>query len=244
MKHILALSFVFFLLLGCTATPDSETSKLTDYESAMKLVHSGQYDAALEILQSIYEKNESVDSRVQAEMGMIFANYKKGDFEQVEKISASVIKTYPTHPQLSYVLFLRAMSLQFEGEKEIAKLFEQHIPSGEYPEQLRRAYNEYVKLIKSYPDTIYATEAHKRLPSIRDNLAYFELHIAKYYLVQGDNEEVIKRARYVKEYYDSRLVRKKALNLMKRAYTAMDNKAQVKKVDEALQELNAEAARP
>ena len=243
MKHILTISFLLLLLTGCTTTPETDTKQPSEYDQAMKLTRSGQYDAALEILQTIYEKNESANRRVQAEMGMVFVNYKKGNFEQVDMLSANILKTYPSHPQLSYVLFLRGMSLQIEGEKEIAKLFEQHIPSGQYPEKLRDAYNVFSTLIKSYPDTAYATEAHKRLPSIRDNLAYFELHVAKYYLVQGDNEEVIKRARYVNEYYDSRQVRKKALKLMKKAYVAMDNKTQVKKVEQALQGLDSEAVR-
>lgn len=243
MKQILITSLTLFLLMGCTSTPETDNKQPSEYQAAMKLVHSGQYDAALETLQKIYERDESSTQRAQAEMGMIFANYKKGDFEQVDMISANVLKTYPTHPELAYVLFLRGMSLQIQGEKEITKLFEQHIPSGKYPEKLRDAYGEFVKLIKRYPDTIYATEAHKRLPSIRDNLAYYELHVAKYYLVQGDNEEVIKRARYVKEYYESFLVRKKALNLMKKAYTAMDDKSRLKIINEALLQLEADRLR-
>jgi len=243
MKHILTLSLLFLFVTGCSTVPDTDDNQPSDYETALKLVHSGQYDAALEMLQKIYEKDESINQRVQAEMGMIFANYKKGDYEQVEMLSVNVLNTYPTHPDLSYVLFLRAMSLQIQGEKEITKLFEQHIPSGEYPEKLRGSYGVYVKLIKRYPETIYATEAHKRLPPIRDNLAYYELHVARYYLVQGNNEEVIKRARYVKEYYESRLVRKKALNLMKKAYTAMDDKTQLKRVEEALLTVEAERHR-
>jgi len=231
---LLALS-----LAGCSSTPISNQEMSDEYGKAMSLVRVGQYDAAIKRFEVLKDSMDDPTHRGRAEMGHLYALYKKDDYDKVIEYSARIIKQYPVHSELVYAVYLRAMSYQQQGNQELLLVLDQMSPSGEYPVALRKAYAEFTILIKRFPDSNYARDAHSSLQSIRKQLARFELHAAQFYMVQGDYEEVLRRARYINEYYANLGVRKQALALMEKAYAAMEKSGKAKRIARELEELEA-----
>lgn len=236
-RFLFLLLLPLFLLGGCSTTTVSENELASGYEAAMHKIQQGYFQDAIAQLENLKQQTEEPRIRGRLEMGLIYAFYKKGDFNQVIQRADSFFKQYPTHPQSAYVIFLRAMAYQKQGDAHLQKLMDKLSPAGEYPEELRHAYNEFAKLIKRYPDSAFAEEAHKHLPLIRQKLARFELHNARFDLMQERYQEVLRRARYVQEYYKNPLVRKEALSLMEKAYQALDQPDRAKKVARQIKEL-------
>ena len=226
-------------LAGCSSAPISSQQMSDGYSEAMAQVQEGEYDAAIKSFETLKENVDNPVQRGRAEMGHLYVLYKKHNYDDVIAYAGRIIEQYPEHPDLVYAVFLRAMSYQQKGEQKLSQVLEQMAPNGVYPIELRKAYSEFSIIIKRFPDSGYAREAHTSLAFIRKQLARYELHAAQYFMVQGDYKEVLRRARYINEYYAHPEVRKQALGLMEKAYAAMENTSKAKQVARELEDLSA-----
>ncbi len=238
----LLILLVPFWLGACATVPDEPQSDKSDQAEAKQLINQGEYEAALEKYDEIRKATNSKVKKGRAEMGKMYTWYKMGDYRAVLKQGQKILEDYPGHPELAYVLYLRAMSWMQLGEKQLETLLSQMPPGKQEPDMLRSAYSEFVKLIKAYPQTGFSSDAYKQLPKIQRELARYELYLARYELIDGRNDEVLRHSRYIIEYYKDPWVEQQALALMKKAYIALKQPEQAKKIQARIQLIKDSAA--
>lgn len=234
----LSLFLTFFLLLSaCASTsPEQDAASATNYATAMRAVRQGEVDKGIEELKAIIASSEGA-VKSQAEIGLVFAYYTRGDYDTALKLGNTFLEANPGHPHLAYVYYLRALIRHRQGEEHLKRLMDTLDPANDYPEELREAYDYYVELIERYPKSPYAETAYKKILSIRKDLARYELHLARYEMVEGNHEEAVRHAEYVMQYFSDNLSRKYALTILIRAYQALDMPRKAENARRQLEEL-------
>jgi outer membrane protein assembly factor BamD len=232
------LSFLIIasLLLSCTSVPDRQASPGKLYQAAMQDVHRGRYEAAIEKLQQLRSSGNDLQ-RQQAEVGLAYAYYKSDNPEQALLELQDFIARHPDYPQMDYAIYLRGLIHLKQGVIHLEALRQTLAPQQDYPEELRKAYADFSLLIRRFPQSRYVEPAYKYIETIRRQLAEYELQQARYQLISGDYDEVIRRTRYVEEYYNIPEVTRQALELQLKAYQALDKKNKIEMIKRRLQTL-------
>ena len=229
---------LFLFLTGCASTPENgerEKQQLTD---AMKTVRDGYYDKAIQQFKAIIDSTGDPQQKIQAEIGLAYAYYKNNEFELALSTCARLIEENPTHTNLDYVFYLRALSKMKQGEIHLQQLMAAAVPTTEYPDELRVAYGYFSELINFYPQSEYLDQAYQQIDTIRQRLAKYELHLAHNKLALGNYQEAAHHAEYVNKYYTDNLSRKYALTIMIKSYKALDVPQKVNAAERQLRELS------
>ncbi len=74
------------------------------------------------------------------------------------------------------------------------------------PGRAQESFADFAQLIALYPDSPYAADARSRMIYLRNNLAAYEIHVANYYLERRAYIAALRRAQYVVENFQSRLL--------------------------------------
>ena len=85
-------------------------------------------------------------------------------------------------------------------------------------QSLRQAFLDFSELVKRYPNSAYAGDARQRMLFLRNNMAQFELNVARYYYRRGAYVAAANRAAYVVETYQQAPQSVEALELMASSY--------------------------
>jgi outer membrane protein assembly factor BamD len=234
-KLSLFLSLLLFLT-ACASTSSDQNASSASYATAMQSVRQGEVDKGISELTAIIARSEGT-VKAQAEIGLAYAYYTKGDFDEAFAQCNTFIKDNPNNPKLVYVYYLRALIKTKQGEAHLKTLMANLNPGNNYPDELREAYGYYADIIRHYPASDYAKSAYKQIESIRKQLAKYELHLARYEMVEGNYQEAARHAEYVMEYYSDNLSRKYALTILIRAYEALNMPQQAKNAKRQLREL-------
>lgn len=227
-KLILFLFFTLFLPACTTIPADSSLFKIK-YNELMN--RAGAETAVIDIDQ--FKELENLvttdEQQMQAELALAYAYYKDLQFDvSIEHLEA-FIRNHPLYPHLDYVLYLRALATKAEGKQEFTQAVSNISTNVPYPEKLRLAYTYFIDLITRYPKSEYSAQALNFMKNIRTNLAAYEMFAARYELVEGRHKEVIRRTKYVLEFYNGTPVVNEAYELQAKAYRAM---GKVKKAEE------------
>jgi outer membrane protein assembly factor BamD len=87
------------------------------------------------------------------------------------------------------------------------------------PVNARKSFEAFQQLIEKYPHSEYVADSHQRMIFLRNRLADFELHVAKYYLKRGAYVGAINRAKYCVENYDGAPAVKGSMQVLVLAYS-------------------------
>ena len=86
------------------------------------------------------------------------------------------------------------------------------------PKAAQDAFNDFDRLIKSYPNSKYATDAQKRMQHLKNRLALYSIKVAEYYIKMNAWSAAAIRAQSVLETYPGTPSTEKALEIMSTAY--------------------------
>ena len=73
-------------------------------------------------------------------------------------------------------------------------------------------------MVTQYPQSEYAADSRQRMIYLRNRLADYEIHVARYYMRRGAWVAAIGRSRYVLENYDGSPAMRDALEITVTAY--------------------------
>ncbi len=236
MRFVLLL-VIPFVLLACSSTPDRQVSPGKRYQAAMQDVRQGRYPAAIEKLQQLLQSSTNSRQRQQTEVGLAYVYYKSGDLDQALALLQQFVDKNPDYPKLDYVIYLRGLVRLKQGEVHLDTLRQNLGPQQDYPEELREAYGDFSLLIRRFPQSSYVEPAYKHIETIRTQLAEYELQQVRYHLIAGDYDEVIRRSRYIEEYFSIPSITRHALELQLKAYQALGKKDKVEWIRRRLQTL-------
>ena len=210
---------------GCALLPDENdetkdwsASKL--YSEAKSALSDGSYDQAIKYYEKLDARYPFGRYAQQAEIEIAYAYYKSGEPTSAIAALDRFIKTYPRHPNLDYVYYLRGLVNFNQG----MNIVERYLPidySQRDPAATRQSFQDFGEVIRRFPDSKYAADAHQRMVYLRNNLAQYEIHVAQHYLQKGAYLAAANRGKYVVEHYQQTPAVADALQIMAQAYQAM-----------------------
>lgn len=201
-------------LAACSSSPSKTPAGVKSeheyYQSAQKSMKAGNFSSAVEHLESL-ESNYPVGRYTeQAQLELIYARYRHGNFGGAASAADRFIRLYPAHPQVDYAYYLRGLAnAQSEGD-----MFSRLLPTNNSHRDLspaREAFANFRDFVARFPNSPYAADARQRMVHIRNQLAESEMHSARYYVRRGATVAALNRARWVFDNYQGAPVVPEAL---------------------------------
>lgn len=210
------------VMAGCSSTDDDaensanwSAEKL--YKEAQREIKAGDYQTAIEYLESLESRFPFGKLADQAQLDTAYAYYKFKEYDSAIAAADRFIKLHPTHPNVDYAYYLRGLAAFHKKDTPFDAISPQD-PADRDPSSARESFKYFAELVKKFPDSKYRADAIERMKFQRNTLAEHELKIASYYMKRGAYVAAVNRAKYVVENYPQTPAVPKALMLLTQAY--------------------------
>lgn len=225
LAKLLAIVSITLMASGCSwfggdekEAPDVPEQEL--YESALDLLESENYPLAIEKLQLLEARYPFGRFSDQAQLELIFAYHKNYEPEAARATSDRFIRLNPNHANLDYALYLKGLT-SFEQDRTF---FEKYLPIDETqrdPGSALESFQSFQQLVSRFPNSQYAPDSQKRMTYLKNRLATYEVHVARYYVKREAWIAAANRGRYVVENYQETPAVPDALSVMVLAYSEL-----------------------
>ena len=218
-KHTLSGLLALSLLVGCSSSdeivPDIPPSEL--YSEAQVSLQSGNWLSAIDKLEALDSRYPFGAYSEQVQLDLIYAYYKNDDLAlglaTIERFS----RLNPTHEKLDWVLYMRGLTHMAQDRNFMHDLFNVD-RSDRDPEPVKKAFADFKKLLERYPNSPYAEDAHKRMISLKNRLADYDLATADFYLRREAWIAAINRAQELQKTYPDTEAALRSLKIQLEAY--------------------------
>lgn len=226
LAKLFAILSICIMTAGCSwfgggeETDNLDTPEQTIYDEAISALKADNYPLAIEKLQLLEARYPFGQYSEQAQLELIFAYHKNGEAEAAKAAADRFIRLHPNHPNLDYALYLKGLTA-FNQDKSI---FEDYLPIDEStrdPGNALNSFNSFDTLIKRFPNSQYAPDSQKRMVYLKNRLAQYEIHVARYYVRREAWLAAANRGRYVVENYQETPLVPEALSIMVLGYTQL-----------------------
>jgi len=213
-------------LTGCSSS-EIEIEKVPDrsaqalFVDAREALDGGLYQKAIQILSAIDSRFPFGPISHQVQLDLLFAYYKTGNAEQGIALADRFLRLNPTHSNVDYVYYMRAL-INISTEENLFQDLAGIDRSDRDPTASRNAFNDFRKIVEEYPNSKYAADARKRMIAIKSRLAKYELAVANFYFKRDAFISAANRARYVVEYFAPSNEMEPALEMMVKCYEALN----------------------
>lgn len=223
-------ALLFLLLSACSSSPSEnkfETFPELDarelYQEAQSSLKAGNYQGAVRRLEALDLRYPFGAYSQQSQLDLIFAYYKLGDSENALSTADRFIRQNPRHPNVDYAYYMRGL-VKFNNETGFFEnLFAADLSKRD-ASSAREAFENFSELMRRFPESKYAADARQRMIYLRNRLAEYEIHVAKFYMTREAYLAAANRAKYVVEHYPKTPAVKEALTIMVTAYDLLEMK--------------------
>ncbi|MGH8225077.1 MAG: outer membrane protein assembly factor BamD [Gammaproteobacteria bacterium] len=219
---VLALSAA--LLAACASGPRKIPPEQVLYKRASNSLTVENWQGAAGQFRALLSTYPFGKYATQARLNLIYAYYRGGQPDEAAKQADEFLKENPASPYAGYALFLKGISYASAMQPGLLdSLF--HVGLAQRaPLDQDQAFTAFKQLIKSYPDTIYATKARQWMVFVRDRLARYNLNVARFYMRRQEWVAAVNRAETVVSAFPETPSVKPALKVMVRGYRALGEK--------------------
>jgi len=221
---VLALSLALLAVPSCrTRHAVKDTSPEMLYRKAHQSLNSYDFQNAIKTYEALTARFPFTDQARQARLDLIYAYYRAGEAESATDAADTFIRENPTHPRVDYAWYVKGL-VDFERTpNKIERMF--HVDMADRaPASARKAFASFRTVVEQFPKSEYAHDAHKRMIFLRNRLADYDIHVAKYYMKRGAYVAASQRAKGVLEQYDGAPAVRSALVILIAAYDRLDLK--------------------
>ncbi len=216
------LTFLSGMLAGCSSSEDRDlmSGSMELYKRGHKSMDAGNYGNAIQYFEGLEARFPFSNETKQAQLDLIYCYYKDRQIEATVDAATTFERENPTHPRVDYALYMRGLAY-FSGEHSwYHRLFNVDLTKRP-PKNGQEAFSVFSQLIQRFPTSAYAADARQRMTFLRNRLADYELHVARYYMKRGAWLAAANRARYSIEHYDGAPAVAEALGIMTQAYSRL-----------------------
>ena len=199
----------------------TKKSDLEMYLEAKRTLDAGVWQGAIQRYKALRSHYPFGHYTEQGYLELAYAQYKVFKMEEAVVTVDRFIKNYPAHKNLDYAYYLKGL-IYFESDRGFLERANPSEVADHNQENLRNAFTAFKNFIERYPDSDYTADAHKRMVFLKNRLAAYELHVAKYYLRRGAPVAAINGCRCVLESFQDTPLRANALALMVESYNMME----------------------
>jgi len=191
------------------------------YQEANKATRSGNYQTAIERLETLQSRYPFGPEAKQAELDIIYVYYGAEEWDSAIAAADRFIRLNPTHERVDYAYYMRGSANMNRGTDFIGRVFETDRALRD-PQPLRQAFADFRRLVTDYPASPYAEDARRHMLVLRNQLARHELQIAKHYLGRAAYVAAANRAKGIVESYQETPAVKEALEVLVEAYDRLE----------------------
>jgi outer membrane protein assembly factor BamD len=222
---VLALCVVMLAVSvsGCHARKDklAKDNPETLYKKAHKAMEAYDFNTAIKTFERLTASFPFTDEARQARLDLIFVYYRAGESESATDAAETFIRENPTHPRIDYAWYMKGL-VEFEKPPNaIESLFRADL-SKRPPSTARKAYAAFKTVVEQFPKSAYAADSLQRMIYLRDRLANYEVHVARYYFKRNAWVASAQRARGAIEQFDGAPATREALQILIASYDRMN----------------------
>lgn len=215
-QAILLVLLVFFAS-GCANNDGPELSEEELYKSASDALKSHNFKEATRQLEALEARYPFGRFAEQSQLELIYARYASLDLEGAKSAANRFIRLHPTSENVDYAYYLRGLS-SYNLDSGLAARWFPIDASSRDPGEMRKSFADFAQLVNRYPESPYSADAKQRMIYVRNRLADYELHSARYYIRREAYLAAVNRARYVVENFPQTPAAETGLILMVELY--------------------------
>jgi outer membrane protein assembly factor BamD len=220
----LALCMILLTTAGCRTHRDvTKSSPELLYKKAHQALKAYDFQSAIKQYEQLTARFPFTDQSRQARLDLIYAYYRAGEGESATDAAETFIRENPTHPRVDYAYYVKGL-VDFERTPNaLEHLFRVDLTQRP-PSTARKAFSAFRTVVEQYPKSEYAHDSLQRMLYLRNRLADYEVHVARYYLKRGAYIAAAQRAKGCVENFDGAPAVKEALAIMVQAYDHLNLK--------------------
>ena len=197
--------------------PTAEWSAKEFYDDARSSLNAGEFQTAIKSLEKLEARFPFDPYAKQAQLDVAYAYYK---FEEPESAISAVNRFMRLHPRdshIDYAYYLKGLVNFNRGIGFLDDWFPRDHARHD-ASVMQQAYNDFSSLVRLYPDSHYAGDAHQRMIFLLNKMAQKEIEIAEFYIERESWLSAINRAKAVIEHYQDSIWSRRALEIMVESY--------------------------
>lgn len=216
------IALMLVTVTGCKKDKFADDGRSAEelYESAKGYLTSQNWSRAIEGYQGLITRFPFGRFAEQAQLELAYAYHKAGNPEAALSTADRFIRTYPSHPNVDYAFYIRGLT----NYEQRVGFMERMMPSRVRDRDqtaARESFRDFDELIRRFPDSRYAPDARQRMVFLRNNLSFYELDVARYYMRRKAYVASAARARYALENYPGSPELGDALAILAVSYTEL-----------------------
>lgn len=217
-KFKLILILLCLITTACSTTPKKESTEQELYEDAKKAIKLNNFSQATIALEELESRFPFGKYAEQAQLDLVYARYSGLDLDGAILAADRFIRLHPQSPNVDYAYYIRGIA-NYNLDVGVANQYFTSVDiSSRDPGNMRRAFTDFSELITRFPDSQYAADSQKRMIQIRNRLAQYELHAAKFHIKREAYLAAVNRAAYVISNYPHTPATEDALIMMVELY--------------------------
>ena len=238
--RLILIKFLFICCLGLSLqgcgtlkelfSSDSSSSDEDEYTNwtaekfrteAKAAVDAGSYEKAIKLYEALESRYPFGEDSAQTQLDIAYAYFKNNDPDSAIAAADRFIKMNPRSPGVDYAYYLKGLVNYNRGIGFIDRFLPTDTSQRD-PGTARDALNNFEELIRRFPQSKYVPDARLRMIALKNNLAMYEVHVARYYMKRKAYVAAVGRASTVIEKYQRTPAVPYALLVLQEAYTKLD----------------------
>lgn len=188
---------------------------------AKSALDSGNYDKAIKLFEALESRYPFGDDSAQTQLDLAYAYYKNNDPEAALASADRFIKTNPRNSSVDYAYYLKGLINYNRGFGFIDRFLPTDSAQRDQS-TARDAYDNFAELIRRFPGSKYVADSQQRMVALKNNLAMYEIHVARFYMKRKAYVAAVNRAANVVDKYQRTPAVPYALQIMQEAYGKLD----------------------
>jgi outer membrane protein assembly factor BamD len=187
------------------------------YERGQGAMDGSNYPAAIAYFTQLEARYPFSPVTRQAQLDLIYLFYKSRQPESAIDAAEEFERENPTHPRVDYCVYMKGRVYFDQAPNILERLFRVDL-TVRPPKDTLRSFSAFQELVRRFPDSEYVEDARQRMVFLRNRLAEYENHVARYYVERGAYVAAANRAKYAVENYPGAPQLEDSLQIMITAY--------------------------
>ncbi len=190
------------------------------YAQAKGSLEKGNVSRAQRVYQRLIARFPYGPYSEQAQIELAYAYFKGNKPEDATSAVNRFIRTYPAHPKVDYVYYLRGL-INFDRHEGMVIRMARLDPTQREQVSLQQSFNDFNDLIQRFPDSRYAAAARAKMVHLRNKMARHDLNVAVFYLERRAWVAAANRSQHLIEQYPQNIYSADALAVLSESYARL-----------------------
>ena len=221
-KTLLLTAIAATALFGCGGRDDlvQDNGPEMLYERGRDAMEASNYAGAIQYFMALEARYPFSNVTRQAQLDLIYLYYKSQQPESAIDAAEEFERENPTHARVDYCLYMRGRVYFDQAPNILEKMFKVDLTMRP-PKDTLKSFSTFQELIRRFPNSEYVADSTQRMIFLRNRLAEYENHVARYYMTRGAYVAAVNRSKYAVEHYPGAPQLEETLQLMVSAYEAL-----------------------